>query len=316
MEEIRREKYLTDIALDYYNKRMAICNTTRRIHIFSKKIKNNIKEWVEVASWDSQDVVFKLQWSHPIYGNLLVSCGLDKLVMIWKEDKDQNGSNWKLLAKIQDFSDSVEDISICPRIYGLKLAAVTSNGILKIFEPTTDYRDYSKWDCLTTKDINSSGCTSVCWNPSLRDPQTLVVGSKKDCNKLNDGKAQLIQIFWYNESKKEYMLASNLEGHSDTVTDVEWVKTHGRDYHLIASTSLDKKVIIWKVDLLLVKNNQHVNEIKIKYQQILNYKHEQTLWRLSWNNNGMMLSVKGEDRKPLIFWNVKGRYTKMDLIGE
>ena len=84
----------------------------------------------------------------------------------------------------------------------------------------------------------------------------------------------------------------------------------------VASTSLDKKVIIWKVDLLLVKNNQHVNEIKIKYQQILNYKHEQTLWRLSWNNNGMMLSVKGEDRKPLIFWNVKGRYTKMDLIGE
>ena len=58
------------------------------------------------------------------------------------------------------------------------------------------------------------------------------------------------------------------------------------------------------------------DEIKIKYQQILNYKHEQTLWRLSWNNNGMMLSVKGEDRKPLIFWNVKGRYTKMDLIGE
>jgi hypothetical protein len=41
---------------------------------------------------------------------------------------------WIARAKIQDFSDSVEDISFCPKIWGLKLATTTLNGKMKIFD--------------------------------------------------------------------------------------------------------------------------------------------------------------------------------------
>ena len=82
MEDIVKEKYLTDIAYDCYNDRMAISSTTRKIHILEK---NELEEWVEVASWDSQDVVLKLQWSVHEYNNLLISCGQDKQIIIWKE---------------------------------------------------------------------------------------------------------------------------------------------------------------------------------------------------------------------------------------
>jgi hypothetical protein len=53
-------------------------------------------------------------------------------------------SKWVSRAKIQDFSDSVEDISFCPKNYGLKLAAVTLNGNLKIFE-LADYANNMIW---------------------------------------------------------------------------------------------------------------------------------------------------------------------------
>jgi hypothetical protein len=53
-------------------------------------------------------------------------------------------SKWVPRAKIQDFSDSVEDISFCPKTYGLKLAATTLNGKMKIFE-LADYANNMIW---------------------------------------------------------------------------------------------------------------------------------------------------------------------------
>ncbi len=36
-------------------------------------------------------------------------------------------------------------------------------------------------------------------------------------------------------------------GHTATVNDVSWAPLAGRSYHLIASCSKDKTVIVWKV---------------------------------------------------------------------
>ncbi len=74
----------------------------------------------------------------------MASCGFDKRINIWQEKKDDNKNKWVSRAKIQDFSDSVEDISFCPKIYGLKLAATTLNGKMKIFE-LADYANNMIW---------------------------------------------------------------------------------------------------------------------------------------------------------------------------
>ncbi len=75
---------------------------------------------------------------------MIASCSFDKRVYIWQEKKEDGKVNWTLKAKIQDFVDSVEDISFSPRVHGLKLAATTLNGKMKIFEPT-DYGNYINW---------------------------------------------------------------------------------------------------------------------------------------------------------------------------
>jgi WD40 repeat protein len=90
-------------------------------------------------------------------------------------------------------------------------------------------------------------------------------------NNLND----LVQIFAFNDTKKDYVLISNLlNGHTDTVTDVEWAPQFGRSFHLIATSSLDKSIIIWKVDLKYDFNNDHYDNISVKYENIFTHKHD------------------------------------------
>jgi len=111
------------------------------------------------------------------------------------------------------------------------------------------------------------GCSSVCWNPSIFDPQTLVVGCYFD-NKKNNS-SDLVQVFAYIDSKKEYQhIFSFDDGHSDTVTDVEWAPQFGRSFHLIATCSLDKTVMIWKVDINYDVINQHFENLSIKKEKL------------------------------------------------
>ncbi len=114
----------------------------------------------------------------------------------------------------------------------------------------------------------------MCWNPCSLDPQTIVVGCYYDHkkNNLND----LVQIFAFNDTKKDYVLIANLiiDGHTDTVTDVEWAPQFGRSFHLIATSSLDKNIIIWKVDLKYDYNNDHFDNISVKYEKIFKHKHD------------------------------------------
>jgi WD40 repeat protein len=120
------------------------------------------------------------------------------------------------------------------------------------------------------------GCSSVCWNPSIIDPQTLVVGCLYDQKK--DNKNDLIQIFAYSDQKKEYTIVTSLKdnGHTDSVTDCQWAPVFGRSYHLIASCSLDKTIRIWRVDLSYsnTANSEGFDNIQISYSLIYTYNHD------------------------------------------
>ena len=314
MDSSKREGFLQDIAFDYYNNKMATCNTSSQIHIYTKDTNEN--KWTHKTWWDAGDVVFRLQFSHPEFGNLLASCGLNKLVLIWKEEKDTSESQWIQRAKIQDFTESVEDISFCPYRHGLKLATVTLNGKLKIFEPS-DYIHYSNWNCLVTEYVCVAGCSSVCWNPTSSDPQSLIVGcmSNKDSDEWKLGKEKLIRLYVFNESNIKNCTSFYFEnGHCDDVTDIEWANRSGRDFHLIASCSLDKKLIVWTLVLNADNKGKKTEEVNIKYCKCFEYLHSKPLWRVSWNYMATLLSVIDEDGEVLVFKKVaRDKFEKMNI---
>lgn len=88
--------------------------------------------------------IIRLQWANPEFGTILASCGLDKSINIWQERKEDGKILWNSRTKIPEISDIVQDISFSPKVFGLKLAAVTINGKLKIFE-LTDYLNNLNW---------------------------------------------------------------------------------------------------------------------------------------------------------------------------
>lgn len=98
-----------------------------------------------------------------------------------------------------------------------------------------------------------------------------MVGCYYDKEKKNDN--ELIQIYAYSDSKKEYVLLEKLIGHTDSITDVQWASQFGRSYHMIASSSKDGKVIIWKVFLEYDYNNDHFDNVTIKSSKMFIYDH-------------------------------------------
>lgn len=99
----------------------------------------------------------------------------------------------------------------------------------------------------------------------------MVVGCYYDKEKKNNN--ELIQIYGYSDNKKEYVLIEKLVGHTDSITDVQWASQFGRSYHMIASSSKDGRVIIWKVYLDYDYNNEHFDNITIKSSIMYSYEH-------------------------------------------
>ena len=150
---------------------MASCSNDRKIKIFEKNEKGeyiltNTIEVIGLINQAHESPVWKVQWANPEFGIILASCGFDKCVKIWqyleKKDENQNGT-WTQRTKILDFSDSIEDISFCPKIYGLKLATCTFNGKMKIFEPSDFASNLNWYLSLYIKELYKLQRCQCCW---------------------------------------------------------------------------------------------------------------------------------------------------------
>lgn len=348
---IEAEDYLQDIAFDFYSNKMAVCSSDSRIQVFKRKKINNdnsnhpkdyftnnelikAKEensfynWELECSWVAHDSpVLKIIFSSPEFGSLLVSSGFDKRVNIWQEKVEGGKPYWISKYKIQEFSDNVEDISFCPRVFGLKLAVCTYNGKIKIFEPK-DYVFYVNWTSIHTKDV-SLACSSICWNPSLLDPQSFILGcynklsnasNIKDVKEgLSEIKKNLLQIYAYDDSKKDFICMTTLylddyNSHLDTITSVEWAPQFGRSYHMIGSCSLDKKIIIWKFYFDYDFENDQFKNMRIdptKICQVLCVENPNPVHRISFNINATVLSTNDSQGLIKIFKKEDGEYKEV-----
>ncbi|CAG8749707.1 12384_t:CDS:2, partial [Racocetra fulgida] len=157
--------------------------------------------------------------SYDFYGKRLATCSSDQKI------KPRNsGKRWALKASLVDSSGSVKDIEFAPNNWGLKLATVAADGVLRIYE-ALEVNNLADWSMMEEVEIITPGtvnkeadgnyCLSWCpWKPQV-SPMIVVGCGKENCAKV-------------------------LHGHEDAIHDVSWAPNMGR--YLI-----DHKVGIFKL---------------------------------------------------------------------
>ena len=155
--------------------------------------------------------------------------------------------------------------------------------------------------------IISSGCSSISWNKSVFDPQTLVVGCYYN-NTITD-LSNLIQIFGYSHSLGSFIRLSSLNlnesGHSTSIKQVEWCPKTVDNKHYIASFSIDKSnicnTIIWELNLSF---NEKMDNLQISNEVIANRQNKKNvnILRIMWNSTGKEL-IELDDKEKIYVFN-------------
>jgi len=135
------------------------------------------------------------------------------------------------------------------------------------------------WRASKIPNAHALGCNAVSWAPASS------VGPDGQAVKrfVSGGCDNLVKI--WREEHEAWVPDGKLEGHSDWVRDVAWAPSAGSTRMKIASSSQDRRVIIW--------NNTDGDSWTPESLQPF----EDVVWHVSWNFVGDVLAVSGGDNK-------------------
>ena len=211
---------------------MASCSADGMIKIWEKKD----DKWVcQTHLQPHTSLISKVQWAHPMFGNIIAACMYNSCVKIFKECVGGDGKpNWETLYNFNTFSRSPCDIAFCPYNHGLKLAIASLDGKVVIVTPVdSGLRNWTVEDTIEAK----KNIYSVAWNKSIKkDSLFLAVGTKDD-----------VQIWSKDASSNSWKLAFTLEDSKDIIRSVDWANNIGHSYERLATGSNDGKVRIYEM---------------------------------------------------------------------
>lgn len=294
-----------DIAFDYYGKRFATCSSDKHIKIWT--IDESKGSWV---SYDipraHQNSIWRVSWAPPEFGQLLASCSEDNTICLWEEQESTTASTsaqdrWRKF-KIATCKRSVNDVKFCHRSLGLKLAAASSDGYLRIFE-AVDVFDMNKWEMpieyqvedtnlaetgtgsnegKASRTTSEHGLTCVSWNDCPFEAAKLAVGGYSK-------KVVVLSLERNNTMREECVL----ENHNNAVHDVAWAPAMGRSYHLIATASKEPSFKIHK--LTRREDGTLAYDSTETVENSANSNTKSNIWRVTWNATGTVLATSSED---------------------
>lgn len=104
---------------------------------------NEGPSWEEVASFKAHEgPVLRVRWAEGEWGDLLASCGSDGTVRIWDQASIPSPATpagprekrWQQRACLVDARGSVRDLAFAPADFGLRLATVSADGCLRLYD--------------------------------------------------------------------------------------------------------------------------------------------------------------------------------------
>ncbi|EGR31836.1 WD repeat protein, partial [Ichthyophthirius multifiliis] len=252
-----------------------------------------------------QGPIWKINWAHPHFGNILASCSYDKSVYyiikiikvnkqkkvaIHKERQTQNQPKvWETVWK-REYEGSINYLQFSPYECGFNLACGSSAG--KVYIITLRQQDGQLQDFQFQ--AHEVGINCLCWEPYKPDENLtfdLVERQINNLTKLITGSVDKSLKIWslhIQNGQLQQNLIYEIKGiHGDWIRDIAWSPDSSNQYDIIASCSEDSIVIISKLQWDQ-NNRQYVN---IENRIIDFVKFDGPTWRLNWNFDGSMLSI-------------------------
>lgn len=209
---------------------------------------------------------------------MIATSSHDRQVKIHEESvvSGAKAKKWSTVCTLSDSRGSVTDLQFAPRHHGLKIAACSEDGYVRIYE-AVDVTNLQSWPLQQEFEADEKDLSCIAWNPSPFDSPMTVVGSHSGA-----------KVWEYDDSLRKWSVNVELEGIHGTVRDVSWAPNLGRSYHLIAVAS-DHMVRIFKL-----KPNE--DRTRFVVSTIAEFdQHNSEVWRVSWNMTGTVLASTGDD---------------------
>jgi nucleoporin SEH1 len=274
--------YVHDVSYNYYGNRMAICTSSQSISIWDL----GDAGWKESARINNahSGPIWRLDWAHPQFGDVIASCSEDRTISIWS----CGSKGWKKRATLTDSPYAVTDVQFCDRNFGLKFAACTADGMVRIYE-ATDPLNLSAWEVedfstVDTKGGPNSGCSALSW--CAGNERIGVVGA-----------SGRLKVF---EKKNRWILIAEREASDKSgspLKDCAWAPNLCRDYDWIATCGDSSTVTVWE----LRENERSASLIAVHTIDC----GVSPIWRCAWSITGDILSVAPESGEVQL-WRLAG----------
>jgi nucleoporin SEH1 len=225
-----------------------------------------------------------VSWAHPEFGQILASCAGDGCVHIYEEVIDRNNRSLRRFTRkalLVDNTQKVTDLQFAPRHLGLKLAACSEDGRVKVYT-CENFTTLTQWQPQEFSPQIAAPCQALSWSPSPFDAPALAIAS-----------GNAVEIWEYQDTARKWLLQFAIP-HPQPVHHVDWAPQMGRSFHLLATACKDRKLRVFKLTPGSTPDSA-VTEVKVACQEATREISLPEVWRVAWNATGSVLASAGDD---------------------
>ena len=261
----------------------------------------------ETGSGLHENIVCKVCWAHPEFGQVVASASKDGTCCVWTESRTRDvdkvdgpstAFEWRLASSFKAGKTEILDMKFAPPQYGLRIALCFRDGSVRFYN-AGDIFNLSGWQLVQDFQLGpDETCNKICWRPySQNMPETVLLGGSRRASvwSLDGARGRWQEIASLPPASSQSEVAS-----------VHWANSCGRTSELVAYAS--------QTDVYIVELHSNMDDLEVNV--VAHCKHTSPVLQLEWNKLGTTLATSsaGEGVK---LWrpDLLGQWHAMASIG-
>ena len=295
-----------DVAYNYYGNRMATASADHTVCIWDLQ---DDGKWKKVASITTNaGAVWKVNWAHPDFGQVIATCSFDKVVSIWEELPEQRGIQhtghiWAKRTQLVDAKTPVIDVRFAPKHLGLMLAAASTDGVLRVYE-AADAPNVRHMSVFDSQQV-SGRLSCLAWSTSMLLAPLLAAGmAELNPTAASTASGFYVVLFLYTQDNRRLIRLQNVACPIyEPVNDLDFAPSLGRNYHVLGVGG--KSLTILNIAPITSHSSTGSDQPGQASAALLPFdvvpcplrggRENALVWCVSWNATGTILATSHDD---------------------